>query len=84
MLGIFAGHAIGPHGFNFSYLDDRQVNRKLKAAARLPGARRNREYNRLALEIQRDLFRRPRSQRPRAATSSRRGSVARCFSPSSA
>jgi len=31
------------------------VNRKLKAAARLSGARRYREYNRLALELQRDL-----------------------------
>jgi len=55
LLGIFDGGAIGAQGFNFSYLDDPAVNRKLKAAARLSGARRYREYNRLALELQRDL-----------------------------
>ncbi len=53
MLGLFDGSIIGPQSFNFSYFDDPAFNRKLKAAARLSGAKRYREYNKLALELQR-------------------------------
>ncbi len=55
MLGIFAGSAIGPmQSFNFSYFDDPGFNRKLEGAAKLSGAKRYREYSRLAHELQRD------------------------------
>ena len=49
----FDGSVIGTEVANFSYFDDPAFNRKLKAAARLSGAKRYREYNKLALELQR-------------------------------
>ena len=42
------------YNFNFSYFNDPSFNRKLKAAAKLSGARRYRTYSRLALELERD------------------------------
>ncbi len=55
MLEIFSGGTIGPtQSSNFSYFDDPAVNRKLEALARLSGAKRYREYNRLALALERD------------------------------
>ena len=55
VLEIFDGSGIGPtYTSNFSYFDDVAFNRKLKAAAKLSGAKRYRAYSRLALELERD------------------------------
>jgi YVTN family beta-propeller protein len=56
VLSAFDGRTIGPtNNLNLSYLDDPSFNRKLSAAARLAGTKRYRAYNRLALELARDL-----------------------------
>jgi ABC-type transport system substrate-binding protein/class 3 adenylate cyclase len=55
ILGIFDGSTIGqPGNQNVSYFNDPAFNRKLKAAAKLSGAKRYRAYSRLALELERD------------------------------
>jgi ABC-type transport system substrate-binding protein/class 3 adenylate cyclase len=54
-LGIFDGSTIRPtNNSNVSYFDNPAFNRKLKAAAKLSGAKRYRAYSRLALELERD------------------------------
>jgi ABC-type transport system substrate-binding protein/class 3 adenylate cyclase/streptogramin lyase len=55
VLGIFDGSTIGqPGSQNVSYYNDPAFNRKLKAAAKLSGAKRYRAYSRLAFELERD------------------------------
>jgi YVTN family beta-propeller protein len=56
VLDIFDGSTIRrAQNSNFSYLNDRAFNRKLKTAAKLSGAKRYRAYSRLALDLERDL-----------------------------
>lgn len=56
VLATFDGSTIHlTQNFNFSYFNDRAFNRKLKATAKLSGAKRYRAYSRLALELERDL-----------------------------
>ena len=56
VLDIFDGSTIRrAQNSNFSYLNDRAFNRKLKTAAKLSGAKRYRVYSRLALDLERDL-----------------------------
>lgn len=54
LLGIFSGDAIAQNQ-SISYLDDPAFDRKLRSAAKLSGAKRYREHNRLAFELARDL-----------------------------
>ena len=55
VLEIFDGSTIrATNNGNMSYYNDPVFNRKLKAAAKLSGAKRYRVYSRLALELQRD------------------------------
>ena len=55
MLTVFDSRLIRPaQGQNMSYFDDPTFNRKLDAATKLSGAKRYREYNRLAFELARD------------------------------
>jgi hypothetical protein len=50
-----AGDRAGPrNNGSFSYFDDPAFNRKLRAAAKLSGAKRYRTYSQLALELERD------------------------------
>jgi YVTN family beta-propeller protein len=52
---LFDGSTIGPkNNSNLSYFNDPAFNRKLKAIAKLSGAKRYRAASRLALELQRD------------------------------
>jgi YVTN family beta-propeller protein len=54
-LTLFDGRLIRANqGQNASYFDDPAFNRELDAAASLSGAKRYREYNRLAFELARD------------------------------
>ena len=54
-LVIFDGSSIGPkNNTNLSYFNDPAFNRRLKAIAKLSGAKRYRAASRLALELQRD------------------------------
>ena len=56
ILQTFDGSTIRAAGnSNFSYLDDPAFDRKLKAAGKLSGPKRYRAYNRLTLELERDL-----------------------------
>src|SRR5439155_25293248 len=56
---VFASAAGSPVGggnaFNISHFRDPAFNRKVEAAAKLSGPKRYRTYNRLALELERDL-----------------------------
>ncbi len=55
ILSIFHGRGIrATEGQNPSYFDDPAFNRTLDAASKLSGAKRYREYNRLAFELARD------------------------------
>ena len=52
ILDVFDGSTIG--SFNLSHFDDPAVNARLRSLAKFSGARRYREYSRLALELARD------------------------------
>jgi YVTN family beta-propeller protein len=53
---VFDGSTIGPKdNLNASYFNDPVFNRKLKAVAKLSGAKRYRAASRLALELERDV-----------------------------
>ena len=55
ILETFDGSTIGPtNNLNLSYFNDPAFNRKLKAVAKLSGAKRYRAASRLALELERD------------------------------
>jgi YVTN family beta-propeller protein len=55
ILAAFDGSTIGPkNNSNLSYFNDPVINRKLKAVAKLSGAKRYRAASRLALELERD------------------------------
>ena len=54
ILAIFDGSMFGPNKSNPSYFNDPAFNRKLKAVAKLSGAKRYRAASRLALGLERD------------------------------
>ena len=56
LFELFDGTTIGATGNdNVSHFDDPAFNHQLKAAAKLSGTQRYREFNRLELELERDL-----------------------------